>query len=1590
MNSPRKINSHWAGIIALLILAELFLGHVNGYAQFKKDFGFSDSLFKNMSIDDLIRIKKHYESKVGNLRTEEESSRVEGLQWSENILSEKGELIKDRDNLYIRLAEYYIEEADRSYEKAVEETDLAYDEYERKLVQYERKEITEEPVPPEFPKYDYNGAIAVYDKLLTEYPASNYADDALYNKAWLLDKMDMGSESRKIFYEVIDKYPDSPFAPESYMRLADYFFAPREDKTDEEQAVVELNKAIQLYKNVLKYRETKRYDEALYKLGWSYYKLAAKDPAYYNDAITYFMAVVDDLSRAKQYDPRGTISNLNVRDEAIEYIGISFTDEAYTKAGVDKARRVLERLGGREYGPEIMQSIGQTYQRIDEQDKAIYAFRTLQEMYPDFKFAPQIQQNIVNAYYALAKDQDAYRAREELVQRYSPGTPWYQTTESLDDPDKLKYLNNAYRLSEAALRTNLLLDLEKAEEAYASNQTNKELYNKFAAQCTTYLKLFPADSNAYDVNWSYAYMLDSRLGHFQDAYEEYVRVSNDYIETSHQHDAALNAVAVADTIVEIKYGATRDTSKIKLGDVTQITQEDLTPDETRLVESYDNYIRLFPMGEYTPNFLAAAGGMYYNHKKFAEAKVYFQTLVKRFPNAEQKSLAMRSIMDSYFALGKFKDSEIVAKRILGEANISEEQRKFAEARLGQAIFKNAEYLEEQGDYFNAGSEYVRVYTEAPNSDVRMLEQALYNGGFNYQRAKDFVRAIETFNILVEKYPTSKFAINALENIAEDYKELEQFANSAQTFERIFNDYPKTTNAEPALYNASFFYKKAQDWNNAIRINNTYITTYPDQAYSVDLFFTNAELYLKLDNLTEANKIYEQFAQKYPDDPRTVDAFYQRGKYFQRIGQMEQAKSELNQAIQKSESFRAKGKDPNAFIAGEALNALAEILHQEFMAIELKQPKSNIEANQARMRNLMRDLNQSYSRVISFGSPRSFEATYNIARTYEEFADKFSKQEIDNNLSQDKRFVEINRVNEQSAALYEKAVEQFKEVVTNIPLIADRLGVSMDSVAQQQPMFSADSSDTSVVVSRAAEIDSTRQLARKWHENAKDKISELLYTQASLTSENVYQVFSVASPYKDKDVVQDMVYRLALYNKVATPAIQKTVTAHLRNMDEAAKLGLQNKYVEESKRQIIITSNLLGAELEVLAYAALDQYQKTTVENRGLIEQEFGAVNKKRQDYYVIDNMSNQLIDYTKIISTNLMNSYVNTLELARTNNIKNDLVLNTEDRLLRFSVEITDKMTLLADSAKLLSSYYRTRFDSTQNYNYDDAAGFFENYSFNFTDQSKGILERAFEIQDEYTIRNLWANRLLLKLIKMDPVKYSASVEKERLLIVSDDTWKATTSYYPEAWISAEYEDDVWPNAVMITSDFNQFLSLGLDPTPIWVHGPAVQVPDTSLTTDSTYADPDSLGASDSLMQAQTTTTASPSDTLVFFRKTFELKGTPLGGKFYTSADNDFRIYLNGEYLLDDEANDYTTLDSLDYYTFDTYLRQGKNVIGIDVEDKDLTGKGMKFYGYLEILPADITSAAEERAKVEKVIVDPALLKRIYILSKSRIPLSNR
>jgi hypothetical protein len=99
-------------------------------------------------------------------------------------------------------------------------------------------------------------------------------------------------------------------------------------------------------------------------------------------------------------------------------------------------------------------------------------------------------------------------------------------------------------------------------------------------------------------------------------------------------------------------------------------------------------------------------------------------------------------------------------------------------------------------------------------------------------------------------------------------------------------------------------------------------------------------------------------------------------------------------------------------------------------------------------------------------------------------------------------------------------------------------------------------------------------------------------------------------------------------------------------------------------------------------------------------------------------------------------------------------------------------------------------------------------------------------------------------------------------------------------------------------------------------------------------------------------------------------------------------LYLNGEYIIDDDLNSFSVLDTLDYYTFDRFVKNGENIMAVDVLDKDLTGQGLKIFGYFELVPLDLSTGAETDMTEIQLSVDPKTLKKINILRKNRIPLS--
>jgi len=1500
-----------------------------------------DSLLDTYSIEEILRYREYYQKQIDELKGEKLKLRGKGIRDAERFLETNPDS-KVLDKVIIRLAELYYEVAEDTYLQHMLE-------YDQKIEEFEIAGI-DSGIPE--PAKDFSKSLSLYQEIIDNFPHSDLVDDALYNKGFILEETANIDSALKIYHFIIEEYPDSRYVPESLMRIGEYHFNPPRN---------DINKAIEFYKRILDYKDSPKFDEALYRMGWSYYRLSN-----YPEAVSYFTLLADDIERARQIDPNQRFSNPALRDESLEYIGISFLDFG----GTEHAVEYLNRIGGRIYGVEILKKIGDVYMYEKElYDEAIEAYQTLLKMYPDHNEAPEIQEKIVTAYRYMRDDMMAYVSRDKLHNEYRPGSEWWEK-----HPDE-KLREKVYFITERALRDNINLLFQRAELARDQN-----LHLQAVNDSRKYLKAFPADSSAPLIHWNMALTMDTRLNQKDAGFEEYMKISDLYWNSKYQKFAAENAIALTKEAVENdttrKTIATLDktTDSLKsIGSaipVLNYQRLELTENERKLIRAYTNYIKLFPHEPETAAILANGGALYYNNNQFKEALRYFNTIVRHFSASEDINNVKYTILESYFGKGDFKSAEIVAKRLKNSSGISPDLERKARKRLAESIFLAAEVYANTEDHLQAGNEYLRVVREVPNAEFADL--SLFNAALEYDKAREFSRAVETYNYLIETRSNSKYLLDAMNNLALDYGELKEPNNAALTYERLAAVAKDSTQAHDALFNASFFFVKAEEWEDAIRVNRQFVAKYPGSDDADDLYYDMATFYLKLDKLDEANRIYGEYAKRYPDSPRVIETYFQRGEFYRNKNQIAQAIAEYKKAVDRNEEFHRKNLEDNDFYAAEALFQLTELKYNEYDRVEFALPKSKLDKDKKRKRELLVEIIDSYTKVATYGTLRLYEATYRIGETYEEFALTWAKQEI-SAMEETRRIIMQKEINETTAELYGKAEDSYRQAVNVLTRLADEY---------EKSLTSADSSITPSELTRIAREDSTLRVARRWTERCKEKVSEIIYDIAELNFSTVNAFLNAPIP-GGLDNVAEMEYRRQVLGKAITPLIQEIIDAHVRNVRESWKLGLENQWVKLSRQKILTTNNLLAYEYSKLAQKSLQLFHGSVKNYTTMIDQG-GSKSDGMSAITLSDQMAN-LIDFGGAFAKVTVDVYKRTVEKATSENISDPVVSETKEKMFKELYTISEEMQQLAELANSNRKKYGKLFKETDKIEYEEALFTFEDNSLSLKEGTQELLEFGYNLSNEMQVSNQWASRIMLALVKANPGQYSSilNLKTETDQIVSDESWRATNRYF-EDWANPGISSSAWDRVQYVNESGMMY------------QGKLVPVWHTAIDTIRIASDTTQSVQPDSAYQTKVSADFYPGDSLkalihqnkqiqkmpskrVYFRKAFSIAGLPVSADIKLTIDDAYNLFLNGEYIAG-VTNEKSNWQEEHSHQLGDYLVEGKNILAIEAIDNDKTGGGLIAVLTVKSLPGWFDKQHQIQLEASDIKIKQNLIMDKYII----------
>jgi TolA-binding protein len=585
------------------------------------------------------------------------------------------------------------------------------------------------------------------------------------------------------------------------------------------------------------------YARAIYKLGWTYYRMDD-----YQNAVESFTRLLDHyvtLARQTGEKPTG-----DVWPEAIQYTAISFADEKW--GGVARAKAFYDALGGRSYEAEVYTRLGEVYFEETKYAQAVDAYKVVLERDPLSPDAPRIQSRIVLAWSRDRRFDLEAAERQALVRAFSEGTPWWEANKG--DPDLTAQVRD---LTEKSLLRAAGFHHAQAQQYKAEGKLEPAVaeYRVAAAAYGDYLVRFPHSKQAHELQYNHADCLYNALD-FERAARTYAAVRDDPADDKFQAEAALSAVISWEgEVTRLERAGQLPARKVLLStdrrEKEAIEAEPLPGVYQNLVRDSDVFLARLPGHEKAPTIAYKAGEVFYKYNDFDESRCRFEEVVGRWPTAEVALFSANLIIESYLTMKDWKLVEESSARLqtldvaknaglnatlqkfklggrFNRAMEAMDAKRYEEAAglfialvqedprhefADKALYNAASCYEGARRFESALRMYERISVEYPAS--ALADEALFRVGFNAENTYDFEKAVDRYNLLVEKYPKSKHRKDALYNAARAQENLQRYDAAAAAFARYAKAYPDAEDAARTQFHAALIYEKTQDWKKEI-------------------------------------------------------------------------------------------------------------------------------------------------------------------------------------------------------------------------------------------------------------------------------------------------------------------------------------------------------------------------------------------------------------------------------------------------------------------------------------------------------------------------------------------------------------------------------------------------------------------------------------------------------------------------------------------------------------------------------------------------------------------------------------------------------
>ncbi len=624
-------------------------------------------------------------------------------------------------------------------------------------------------------------AVALYQKLLAEYPLYEHNDQVLYQMSRAYEELGQVDDSMQVMNRMVREYPKSRYMDEVQFRRAEYYFT-RKHYLDAEDA----------YKSIVQMGDKSTfYQLALYKLGWTFYKQEL-----YDEALDRYIALLD-YKVSSGYDFAQTADKAERQriDDTFRVISLCFSNLGGAKSVVE----YFKGHGKRSYEDGIYSNLAEYYYDKQRYSDAAATYNAFVSQNPFHKLSPQFDMRVIEIDIAGGFPTLVIDAKKQFARNYGLKAPYWKHFETSSRPEVLAWLKK--NLADLA---NYYHALYQNPQELKDKKTNFEEALHWHQE---FLTSFPKDPESPAINYLLADLfLENRS--FDLAAKEYEKTAYDYPRHEKSSQAGYAAV----------YAYRQQLAGVEAKAKEQVKRE--------IVRSSLKFADTYPEHEKAAIVLGAAADDLYDMRDYEPAVAAARKLIEGFPGVEVGVMrqAWLVVGHSTYELRRFSEAETAYAKVLALLPEGDKSRDALIDNLAAAIYKQGEQANAQADYHAAAEHFLRVGRMAPTSKIRV--NAEYDAAAALMQLKDWKKAAAVLMGFRDLFPGHALQPEVTKKIAYVYREDGQLSLAADEYERIERESQDDEVRREALLIAAELHEKVGNQTRMMVVYRRYVEYFP--------------------------------------------------------------------------------------------------------------------------------------------------------------------------------------------------------------------------------------------------------------------------------------------------------------------------------------------------------------------------------------------------------------------------------------------------------------------------------------------------------------------------------------------------------------------------------------------------------------------------------------------------------------------------------------------------------------------------------------------------------------------------------------------